>query len=119
MINVHLVPHTHDDVGWLKTVDQYYYGGESIVATVILYLFFLLARDDIQGAAVQHILDSVVEALDENPDRKFIYVEMGFFWRWWLQQSGDIQDKVIQFVNEGKLSERVLYHVMSIDNRSS
>lgn len=25
-LNVHLISHAHDDVGWLKTVDQYYYG---------------------------------------------------------------------------------------------
>jgi hypothetical protein len=25
-LNVHLFAHTHDDPGWLKTVDQYFYG---------------------------------------------------------------------------------------------
>jgi hypothetical protein len=25
-ITVHVCPHSHDDVGWLKTVDEYFYG---------------------------------------------------------------------------------------------
>ncbi|CAF4113027.1 unnamed protein product [Adineta steineri] len=86
-LNVHIVAHSHNDVGWLKTIDQYYYG----------------SRNDIQHAGVQYILDSVILALDENPDRRFMYVEIGFFWRWWNQQTDDIRNKVKQFVNQGRL----------------
>lgn len=28
-LTVHLIPHTHDDVGWLKTVDMYYSGSNN------------------------------------------------------------------------------------------
>ncbi|TRY82085.1 hypothetical protein DNTS_024091 [Danionella cerebrum] len=87
MLNVHLVPHTHDDVGWLKTVDQYFYGG----------------RNNIQHAGVQYILDSVIDQLQKDPARRFIYVETAFFYRWWKQQSQSTRRIVTQLVDEGRL----------------
>lgn len=54
-----------------------------------------------QHAGVQYILDSIVPALDENPDRRFIYVEMAFFSRWWFEQTNEIRDKVKELVNSG------------------
>ncbi|KAH7851253.1 hypothetical protein Vadar_009081 [Vaccinium darrowii] len=86
-INVHLVPHSHDDVGWLKTVDQYYVG----------------ANNSIRGACVQNILDSAISALLDDKNRKFIYVEMAFFQRWWRQQSEALKLKVKELINSGQL----------------
>ncbi|KAG2405268.1 alpha-mannosidase protein [Vigna angularis] len=86
-LNVHLVAHTHDDVGWLKTVDQYYVG----------------SNNSIQGACVQNVLDSMVHALLADKNRKFIYVEMAFFKRWWRDQSEAVQDVVKKLVSSGQL----------------
>ena len=44
------------------------------------------ANNTIQHACVQYILDSVYTALMQNPQRKFVYVEMAFFQRWWEEQ---------------------------------
>ncbi|GAV72796.1 Glyco_hydro_38 domain-containing protein/Glyco_hydro_38C domain-containing protein/Alpha-mann_mid domain-containing protein [Cephalotus follicularis] len=86
-LNVHLVAHSHDDVGWLKTVDQYYVG----------------SNNSIQGACVENVLDSVVESLLRDPNRKFVFAEMAFFNRWWVTQSVKIQDQVRKLVDDGRL----------------
>ncbi|KAH0465233.1 hypothetical protein IEQ34_005336 [Dendrobium chrysotoxum] len=86
-LNVHLVPHTHDDVGWLKTVDQYYVG----------------SNNSIQGACVNNVLDSLVVALLKDPNRKFVYAEQAFFQRWWAEQSDIMQEAVKKLVDSGQL----------------
>jgi len=78
-INVHIVPHTHDDTGWQVTVDQY---------------FFM---------EVYYILDTVVRALNEDPNRRFMYVETGFFARWWDQQPERVKAMTRRLVQNGQL----------------
>ncbi|XP_068085422.1 lysosomal alpha-mannosidase-like [Anabrus simplex] len=86
LLNVHLVPHSHDDVGWLKTVDQYYYGTESYI----------------QEAGVKLILNSVVNELWKNPERRFVQVETAFLWKWWQELSERRRNQVRQLVNSGR-----------------
>jgi len=66
-VTVHLIPHSHDDVGWLKTVDAYFEGTDQHIAR----------------AEVSIILDEVTEALMEDPTKTFVEVEMKFFQMWW------------------------------------
>ncbi|XP_072144341.1 lysosomal alpha-mannosidase-like [Dermacentor andersoni] len=78
-LNVHIVSHTHNDVGWVHTVNFYYRN------------------------YVRTILDSVVAELEAKPDRRFIYVEMAFFTRWWEEQTPEKQASVRALIEEGRL----------------
>ncbi|XP_057661508.1 lysosomal alpha-mannosidase-like [Diorhabda carinulata] len=86
-INVHLIPHSHDDVGWLKTVEDYFYG----------------EHNDIQNIGVQYVLDSILQALDQDASRRYIQVETAYFWKWWKLQSDDKRQRFKNFVENGRI----------------
>ena len=77
-ITVHIAPHSHDDVGWLVTVEEYF-------------------------KKVEVELTSIIHALLANPKRKFVEVEMKFFSMWWSHQNDEIKAKTKMLVKEGRL----------------
>ena len=81
------MPHSHDDVGWLKTVDEYFEGTKS----------------EIQSTNVNVELTNVMNALLDNPARKFSEVEMKFFKMWWQGQNEKMKEDVRGLVKNGQL----------------
>jgi hypothetical protein len=79
IINVHLIPHTHDDAGWQVSVDEY------------------------QLSQVDVILDNVFLQLEANVDRRFTYAETNFFAAWFRRQPLGIQSRVRKLVQQGRL----------------
>ena len=75
--------HTHDDVGWIVTFEEYFYG--------------------IHQDGVQYIIDNSVSELLKDPKRKFIYVEMAFFELWWSEQNDAMKEDVRKLVKNGQL----------------
>lgn len=75
MLYVHLIPHTHDDVGWLKTVDDYFTGANPLD----------------QVADVRAIITTAMAELLKDPTKRFTYVEMKFFSMWWRLQTEDMK----------------------------
>lgn len=63
MIYVHLVCHSHDDVGWQMPPEQYYF------------------------MRVDGIITTMVKALKMNKNRRFSQTEIYNFERWWNFQN--------------------------------
>jgi len=104
-VTVHIIPHTHDDAGWLWTLEQYYTGTGKV--------------------SVKDILDNFVDSLSHNVERTFTYVEMAFFIKWYKTQTEITKKKVkalisqkrFEFINGGYVmhDEAATYYQHSID----
>ncbi|XP_050358334.1 lysosomal alpha-mannosidase-like, partial [Nymphalis io] len=86
-LNVHVIPHSHMDAGWVKTFDEYYYG----------------TKTSVSSANVQLIYHSVLSELLHDKRRKFTFSETAYFWRWWKEQRGTTRATFRSLVAEGRI----------------
>ena len=79
-ITVHIISHSHQDAGWLFTVDEYF------------------------NNAVSSIYTSVYQALmnDKSKTKKYTHAEIYFFKMWWILQTPEVQNNFKQLVADGR-----------------
>jgi lysosomal alpha-mannosidase len=83
-LTVHIVPHSHDDAGWLWTMEEYFQGTGRC------------------PYRVKSILDNFVVSLTNNQKRTFIYVEMAFFTKWYKELDEKVKIQVKALLKEGR-----------------
>lgn len=76
---VHLIPHSHNDAGWLQPFEGYY------------------------RSSTNKTLTTVVESLIENQNYTFHWADIAFFNRWWQDQSDKTKTEVKKLVAEDQL----------------
>ncbi|XP_047523943.1 alpha-mannosidase 2 [Pieris napi] len=78
-LKVIVVPHSHNDPGWLKTFEQYF------------------------ETKTKNIIDNIVMKLNQHPNMTFIWTEISFLNAWW-ERSHPVKQKALKkLVKEGRL----------------
>lgn len=78
-INMHVLSHSHNDAGWIQTIDTLY------------------------EAYVESIYNTSTLALTMNPTWRYVSAENVFFARWWKSQPARVRDRVRYAVYSGQL----------------
>mmetsp|Transcript_4442 Transcript_4442/g.6560 ORF Transcript_4442/g.6560 Transcript_4442/m.6560 type:complete len:137 (-) Transcript_4442:2874-3284(-) len=85
---VHIFPHSHTDLGWLSTVEEYFEGKNL----------------DFYIGSINTMLTTVVEQLEQDGNKTFTYAEMKFFKMWWDRQTPQKRDSVRGLIHRGQLN---------------
>lgn len=78
-LKVFVIPHSHNDPGWLKTFEGYFH------------------------SQTKEILDNVVEKMTEFKQMKFLWSEISFLSKWWEHAHPTKRQLFKQLVTEGRL----------------
>ncbi|XP_064486663.1 lysosomal alpha-mannosidase-like [Ornithodoros turicata] len=78
-INVHVIPHSHNDAGWLHPLEYIY------------------------RINVRNIYNSSIRSLLGNQARRYVSAENVFFSRWWHEQDESMRKEVRNLVSSGRL----------------
>lgn len=79
-LKVFVVPHSHNDPGWLKTFDEYY------------------------EQLTKSILTNMLHQLSDNDDMTFIWAEISYFAKWYEQLSSAQKSAVKRYVLGGYIN---------------
>lgn len=77
-LEVWVIPHSHNDPGWIKTMDEYF------------------------NKQTRNILSNMISLLDEDPDRTFIWAEISYFSMWWDTVDDTMKAKVRKVIKSGQ-----------------
>jgi len=79
ILNVHIIPHSHCDPGWLKIFEEYY------------------------SSNVHGILNGVFNELLLDENKTFNWAEISFFNMWWKEQETEKKEKIKALVRNGQI----------------
>uniref|UniRef100_UPI00358E0F9A alpha-mannosidase 2x n=2 Tax=Myxine glutinosa TaxID=7769 RepID=UPI00358E0F9A len=79
LLQIFVVPHSHNDPGWLKTFDAYY-------------------QDQ-----TRHILDGMAKKMSEDSRHTFVWAEVSFLAKWWNDTDNEKREIFKKLIKSGQL----------------